>query len=168
MKKFVIVGSALEIAALGFALAVAAPAQVEALSLDTDPVLEFVKEKASESYFGPQVSFSGIAGFGATLPVYTVHNGVKAGADRLEYALIGVGYGRLEGGEDRLQADVLVDLIGISNRLWKQWLGNRVDVTRLPPLKFGPVIQAPDLNRLKAPWVLGDRTGLRAVDRFGK
>ena len=166
MKKVLIVGSFVEVAALAVALAVSVPAVAGAVIVDTDPVLEFVKEKAAESLFGPQVSFSGVAGFGATLPIYTIHNR-KTGQDRIEYALIGIGYGRLEGGEDRLQADVLFDLIGISNKLWKQWLGDRVDVTRLPPVKFGPVLQAPDLNRLKQAWVIGDRSGLRVVYRFG-
>lgn len=156
MKKFLI----------ALVLFVLAAAPSYAIQLDTDRVLVFLRDKAESSYFGPQISFSGIAGFGATLPIYTIHNG--AAADRLEYAVLGIGYGRLEGGEDRLQADVLLDLVGMSNKLWKKWLGSKVEVTKLPPLKFGPVIQAPDLNRLNSPWILGDRTGLRAVYRFGK
>lgn len=138
-----------------------------AVTINTDPIFDFFKAKSNEMYYGPQVNFKGVKGFGLSLPIYTVHNG-KKGASRAEYALFGVGYGRLEGGIDRLQADFFPDLIGLSNKLWKQAFADKVDVTKLPPVKFGPYIQAPDLNNLTAPWVIGDRTGLRAVYRFGK
>ena len=48
----------------------------------------------------------------------------------------------------------LIDLIGISHKLWKQWLAGHIDVTELPPVKFGPWIQYKDLNRLDEAWAI--------------
>ena len=134
--------------------------------LDTDKIMDYLKAKSNEAYAGPQVSFKGEMGLGLALPIYTLHNG-KKGAGRVEYAYPSIGYGRIEGGKDRLQTTCLFDLIAISNKLWKQWAAGHVDVTELPPVKFGPWIQWKDINRLSEPWIIGERTGVMAVYRFG-
>ena len=142
-----------------------------AVSIDTDDILELVKSKSAEMLFGVQVKFkgsTGLKGFGALLPIYTIHNGKpKNHKARLEWAYIGIGYGHFEGGQDRLQAGVLIDLIAISNKFWRQAFAGHVDVMEVRNVKFGPIIQAPDLNRLREPWVIGNRTGLSLAWKYG-
>ena len=142
-----------------------------AVVIDSDNILDAIKSKSSEMLFGVQVKFRGPSGLkliGALMQIYTIHNGIKKGeAGRREWAYVGIGYGHFEGGQDRLQAGVLIDLIAISNKFWKQVFAGHVDVTPLPNTKFGPIIQAPDLNRLREAWVIGDRTGLQLAWKFG-
>ncbi len=153
---------------LAFALVSFMAGQATAGVFNSDKVFDYLKAKSNEAYHGPQITFNGLKGYGVALPIYTIHNGKPKGhKDRIEYAYPSIGYGRLEGGKDRLQTTLLIDLIGLSNRMWKRALAGRVDVTKLPPVKFGPWIQYKDLNRLGEPWVIGDRTGLMAVYKFG-
>jgi len=146
--------------------------------LDLDAPMDYLKDKVKEGKVGVCVDFNGKAGAFAYLPVYTLHNN-KEGDDRREYVDFGIGIARMENpddalasdwvdqGENRVSITIGINLIGISNKLWKMAWANHVTITELPPIWFGPYITTPSITDLKETWVIGTRSGVQAVYQFG-